>query len=78
MDGKSLDIRLQNIDKLKSIFPDIFSEDKVDLKRLEALIGEDYLTEKNHYELSWMGKADARYEIKQQSQATLNLLKHID
>lgn len=73
MDGKTLDIRQQNIEKLKSIFPDIFSEDKVDLKRLEALIGEDYLAEKNHYELSWMGKSDARYEIKQQSQATLNL-----
>lgn len=73
MDGKSLDIRQQNIEKLKSIFPDIFSEDKVDLKRLEALIGEEYLAEKNHYELSWMGKADARYEIKKQSNATLNL-----
>ncbi len=73
MDGKTLDIRQQNIEKLKSIFPEIFSEDKVDLKRLEKLIGEDYLAEKNHYELSWMGKADARYEIKQQSQATLNL-----
>ena len=36
LDGKSMDIVSENIAKLKELFPDVFSEGKVDFEALEA------------------------------------------
>jgi len=40
IDGKSMDVVSENIAKLKEIFPDVFSEGKVDFEALEATLGE--------------------------------------
>ena len=40
-EAKSLDITQQNIEQLKQIFPDVFSENKIDFEALKAVLGEE-------------------------------------
>lgn len=71
MDGKSLDIRADKLAQLKSLFPEIFSENKIDFQRLKNVLDEDVFVENEHYELSWAGKNAARKEVQKQTIATL-------
>lgn len=71
MDGKSFDAVQDNIDKLKQLFPNIFSEGKIDIVRLRQELGEEALTQNEHYELSWAGKSEARLEIQKRTTSTL-------
>jgi len=71
MDGKSLDITKEKLAKLKYLFPNIFSEDKIDIQRLKEILGEEVFVQNEHYELSWAGKSEARREIQKQTTATL-------
>jgi len=41
MDGKSLNITDEKIEKLKAIIPEAFTEGKVDWEKLKAALGED-------------------------------------
>ena len=59
-DGSSKDIVQENIGKLKSIFPDIFSEDKVDFDKLKEALGEYVEDQEERYNFSWHGKSQAR------------------
>ncbi len=49
LDGKSLDIRTQKMAQLRALFPEVFSEDKVDFQRLQQALGEDALVKEEHY-----------------------------
>jgi len=40
-EAKSLDITQQNIEQLKQLFPDVFSENKIDFEALKAALGEE-------------------------------------
>lgn len=71
MDGKSLDINELKISQLREIFPEVFSENKIDFQRLKQSLGEDVFVKDEHYELSWAGKSEARKEIQKQTTATL-------
>lgn len=71
MDGKSLNITAEKIDQLRALFPEVFSEDKIDFARLKETLGEGAFVVGEHYELSWAGKAEARSEIQKQTTATL-------
>ncbi len=72
MDGLSLNITEDNLARLRQLFPDAFTEGKVDFDRLRAALGDaGALAAPNHYELSWAGKADARREVQRQTGATL-------
>jgi len=71
MDGKSLDIINEKLVQLKSLFPNIFAEDKIDIQRLKEILGEEVFVQNEHYELSWAGKSEARREIQKQTTATL-------
>ena len=71
MDGKSLNITVEKKAQLKQLFPDVFSEDKIDWERLRLAFGEEVFVQGEHYELSWAGKAEARQEIQKQTTATL-------
>ncbi len=59
MDGNSLDIKQQKLDELKVIFPEVFTEGKVDLEKLKATLGEDIEFSNERYVLNWAGKSDA-------------------
>ena len=71
IDGKSLNIGEDNIQRLKELFPQIFTEGKVDFNRLKDLLGEDVNTAQEYYTLNWAGKSEARREIQKQTTATL-------
>lgn len=71
IDGKSLDIKAQKLEQLKEIFPDFFSEGRLDLKRIKDLLTDEELAGPDHFELSWAGKAEARREIQKQTSGTL-------
>lgn len=59
-DGATPDIVEQNIEKMKQIFPDVFTEGKVDLDALRETLG-DYADERQErYSFTWNGKARAR------------------
>lgn len=71
MDGQSLNLTEERITQLKSLFPDVVSEGKVDFDRLKAALGEHLTNPRDRYELSWAGKAEARKEVQKQTSATL-------
>ncbi len=43
MDGKSFDIKKDKLGKLKDLFPEAFTEDKVDWKKLNAALGKSFV-----------------------------------
>ncbi len=43
-------------DKLRSLFPEIFSEDKIDWNKLKNTLGEDLEESDEHFRLMWKGK----------------------
>lgn len=59
LDGKTPDIAEENIQKLKTIFPDVFTEDKVDFEKLQQILG-NYIEDSNErYNFTWNGKGRA-------------------
>ena len=71
LDGKSMDIVAENIVKLKEIFPDIFTEGKVDFEALRATLGEYVERDDERYNFTWSGKAKARRIAQTPSLGTL-------
>lgn len=59
MNGETLNIVEDNIQKLKAIFPEVFNEDKVDFEKLEAVLGEYKDNSTERYNFSWPGKSRA-------------------
>lgn len=69
--GESKDIVSENISKLNEIFPEIFTEDKIDFDKLKSELGE-YVDDSNEkYNFSWPGKTQAIKESQKQSTGTL-------
>lgn len=71
IDGLSLDVKAEKLDQLKEIFPEFFSEGKLDFAAVKEVLGDDQLASPGHFELSWAGKGDARREIQKRTSATL-------
>ena len=71
MNGESLNIREDNLQKLKELFPDVFSEDKLDWEKLKATFSEDINFANERYVLNWAGKADAFKTLQIPTTATL-------
>jgi adenine-specific DNA-methyltransferase len=59
-DAKSADIISGNIERLKSLFPDVLSEGKVDFEALKQLLGGVVDEGEEKYGLNWHGKRRAR------------------
>jgi len=71
MDGKSLDITEERLNKLKEILPDAFTEGKIDWEKLQATLGEDIELKNERYVLNWAGKSDAFRVLQSPTTATL-------
>lgn len=71
IDGQSFSIVDEKIAQLRSLFPEVFTEDKIDFKRLKDILGDKVSFGNEHYELSWAGKSEARKEVQKQTTATL-------
>ena len=71
MNGESLNIQQDNLEKLKQHFPDIFSEGKIDMEKLKATFTDDINFLNERYVLNWAGKADAFKALQIPTTATL-------
>jgi adenine-specific DNA-methyltransferase len=71
MDGNSLNISQELLEKLKELVPQAFSEEKVDMQKLQTLLGEAVNTDSERYQLSWAGKSEAYKVLQMPTTATL-------
>lgn len=75
MNGHSLNIVKENIEKLKEIFPEVFCEDKVDFERLQEVLGEYIEDREERYRFEWHGKSQAIRMSQTPSRGTLRPCK---
>ena len=71
MDGYNDNLNQQQIDKLQQLFPEVFTEGKIDWQKLQATLGEAVdLGER--YGLGWKGKSDVFATIQEKTVQTLH------
>ena len=71
MDELSMDLEAANRERLAAVFPECFSEGKLDLEKLLALCGNYTADDFEKYEFRWKGKADCLKLAQKRSSATL-------
>jgi len=71
LDGLTLDLEVTNKDKLKFIFPECFSEDKLDIDKLLSLCGEYIDNDFEKYKFEWKGKTQCLRLAQKRSTGTL-------
>ncbi len=74
LDGESLDSQKILLELLAQHAPEIFSENKIDVKQLRATLGEEVLLDTERYGLNWAGKMDCFRTIQE---TTTNTLKPV-
>lgn len=57
--GDSKDLVRENVAKLKQLFPEVFTEDKIDFDRLKEILGEYIEDSEEKYSFNWNGKSKA-------------------
>ena len=68
----SMDINEEQLQKLKQLFPEVFTEvNKIDWDKLKLTLGENVDVGKERFGMNWPGKADSFKIIQQPSLATL-------
>lgn len=75
MDSKTMDIVAGNVNKLKELFPEAFTEGKVDFEALKEVLGEYVDGHEERYSLTWNGKSKARMIAQTPSTGTLRPCK---
>ena len=75
MDGKTMDIVAENVGKLKQLFPEAFTEGKVDFDVLKEVLGDFVETQDERYSFTWNGKSKARMIAQTPSTGTLRPCK---
>jgi len=71
MDGDSQNSQEALLELLKQNAPEVFSENKVDVKQLRATLGENVLVDTERYGLNWAGKMDCFRTIQETTTNTL-------
>jgi len=71
IDGMSMNLEQANMDKLRSVFPECFSEGKLDIDKLLALCGEYISNDFEKYKFEWKGKAECLKLAQKRSTGTL-------
>jgi adenine-specific DNA-methyltransferase len=69
--SSSPDLVSDRIEQLKSIFPEAFSEDKVDFEKLKMSLGDIIDDKPERYSFSWAGKRNSIQLLQTPSHATL-------
>ena len=75
MDGKTTDIVAENVGKLKELFPEAFTEGKVDFEALKEVLGTFVDDHDERYSFTWNGKSKARMIAQTPSTGTLRPCK---
>ncbi|RNC64467.1 site-specific DNA-methyltransferase [Proteiniphilum sp. X52] len=71
MNGQSLSPHIEKLNQLRQIFPEVFSEGKIDWEKLRITLGENINFANERYVLNWAGKSDAFRVMQQPSTRTL-------
>ena len=71
IDGMSMNIEHINMEKLKSVFPECFTEGKLDIDKLLSLCGEYIDNDFEKYKFEWKGKAESLRLAQKRSTGTL-------
>ncbi|MFA6808530.1 MAG: site-specific DNA-methyltransferase, partial [Eubacteriales bacterium] len=69
--GTTPDITVQNIEALKSLFPEVCTDGKIDFDKLQQLLGKNVDTNSERYNFSWNGKSQALHLSQSPSTGTL-------
>ena len=75
LDLKSMNISEDKKNKLKELFPEVFSEDKIDFEKLKLTLGEEITDSEERFGLQWPGKKDCFKVIQEPSIGTLKPCK---
>ena len=71
----SLDLIRENIEKLKEIFPEVFTEGRIDFEKLKENLGEFVEESEEKYQFTWFGKRKANQLALTPTRATLRPAK---
>lgn len=71
LDGMSMDLEKANMEKLRSVFPECFSEQKLDIDKLLSLCGEYIDNDFEKYKFEWKGKMESLKLAQKRSTGTL-------
>ncbi len=71
IDGLSMDLEKTNMEKLKAVFPECFSEGTLDIDKLLSLCGEYIDNDFEKYKFEWKGKAECLRLAQKRSTGTL-------
>ncbi len=75
LNGESLDIVSENVSKLKELFPEIVTEDKIDYDKLKEVLGKYTEDDNERYNFTWKGKSAALRLAQTPSTGTLRPCK---
>ena len=75
LDGLSMNLENANMEKLKSVFPECFSEGKLDIDKLLSLCGEYIDNDFEKYKFEWKGKSECLRLAQKRSAGTLRPCK---
>ncbi|WP_420914090.1 site-specific DNA-methyltransferase [Bartonella krasnovii] len=75
LNSTSMDIVEQNIEQLKQLFPEVFSEGKIKFDQLQELLGNYVIKDEDHYNFTWHGKRAASRLAQTPSTGTLRPCK---
>lgn len=59
LNGQSMNLIENNIDNLKQLFPEVFTEGKIDFDKLKLVLGDSIEANDERYEFRWNGKNNA-------------------
>ena len=71
MSGTSMNIELENIKKLKELFPNAVTEGKIDFDVLRTMLGDEINDSKEKFQFIWTGKGESIKLAQSPSSATL-------
>lgn len=71
LDGLSMDIEAENKARLQAVFPECFTEGRLDIDKLLSLCGEYITDDFEKYEFKWKGKSECLRLAQRRSTATL-------
>lgn len=75
LNGLSLDLEKENINKIKELFPEAVEEGKINFDMLRAFLGDEVDDSREKYQFTWNGKAKSIKLAQTPSSATLRPCK---
>ena len=75
INGYSLNLEKQNIDRIKELFPEAVEEGKINFDMLRAMLGDEIDDSREKYQFTWNGKAKAIKMAQTPSSTTLRPCK---